>query len=187
MKAYFVAVSDCVVFYFSQKPFTLFSSSKSYYFQDFSLRVSIMSKIQRKIGEKFIQRRLIVPRYKIQHTWRAYPPPPAFSKWPLVQHCDIRPRPRDVMFLMRADPLGGPVGGGWALEIESFLGPVKWHWAGYASAIWGPKNLRLPGPTPPTCPKNESARIKNNYVQGHINHRLSGPVPAIFPLDHEDF
>jgi hypothetical protein len=31
------------------------------------------------------------------------------------------------MFLMRANPLRGPVRGGWALEIESFLGPVKWH------------------------------------------------------------
>ncbi len=31
------------------------------------------------------------------------------------------------MFLMRADPLRGQVGGGWALEIESLLGPVKWH------------------------------------------------------------
>jgi hypothetical protein len=30
-----------------------------------------------------------------------------------------------LMFLMRADPLRGQVGGGWALEIESFLGPVK--------------------------------------------------------------
>ncbi len=27
------------------------------------------------------------------------------------------------MFLMRADPLRGQVGGGWALEIETFLGP----------------------------------------------------------------
>ncbi len=25
------------------------------------------------------------------------------------------------------DPLLGQVGGGWALEFESFLGPVKWH------------------------------------------------------------
>jgi hypothetical protein len=31
-----------------------------------------------------------------------------------------------VMFLMRADTLRGQVGGGWALEMESFLGPVKW-------------------------------------------------------------
>jgi hypothetical protein len=27
----------------------------------------------------------------------------------------------------RADTLCGEVGGGWTLEIESFLGPVKWH------------------------------------------------------------
>jgi hypothetical protein len=32
-----------------------------------------------------------------------------------------------VMCLMREDPLRGQVGGGWALEIETFLGPVKWH------------------------------------------------------------
>ena len=32
-----------------------------------------------------------------------------------------------IMFLMRADTLRGQVGRGWALEIESFLGPVKWH------------------------------------------------------------
>ncbi len=30
-----------------------------------------------------------------------------------------------VMFLMRADPLQGQVGGGCALEIESFLGPCE--------------------------------------------------------------
>jgi hypothetical protein len=32
-----------------------------------------------------------------------------------------------VMFLMRAGPLRGQVGGGWALKIETFLGPVKLH------------------------------------------------------------
>ena len=31
------------------------------------------------------------------------------------------------MFWMRADPLRGQVGLGWALEIETFLGPAKWH------------------------------------------------------------
>jgi hypothetical protein len=30
------------------------------------------------------------------------------------------------MFLMRADPLRGQVGGHWA-ETETFLDPVKWH------------------------------------------------------------
>ena len=29
--------------------------------------------------------------------------------------------------LMWANPLRGQVGGGWALEIETFLSPVKWH------------------------------------------------------------
>jgi hypothetical protein len=33
-----------------------------------------------------------------------------------------------VTLLMRADPLRGKLGGGWTLEIESFLGPVKWKW-----------------------------------------------------------
>jgi hypothetical protein len=32
-----------------------------------------------------------------------------------------------IMFWMRAYPLRGEVGGDWALEFESFLGPVKWH------------------------------------------------------------
>jgi hypothetical protein len=32
-----------------------------------------------------------------------------------------------IMFWMRAYPLRGEVGGGWALEFESFLGPVKLH------------------------------------------------------------
>jgi hypothetical protein len=31
------------------------------------------------------------------------------------------------MLLMRADTLRRQMGGGWALEIETFLGPVKWH------------------------------------------------------------
>ncbi len=31
------------------------------------------------------------------------------------------------MLLMRENPLRGQVGGGWALEIETFLGPVIWH------------------------------------------------------------
>ncbi len=31
-----------------------------------------------------------------------------------------------IMFWMRAYPLRGEVGGGWALEVSSFFGPVKW-------------------------------------------------------------
>jgi hypothetical protein len=32
-----------------------------------------------------------------------------------------------IMFWMRAYPLHGEVGGDWALEFPSFLGPVKWE------------------------------------------------------------
>jgi len=32
-----------------------------------------------------------------------------------------------VMFLMLAGAIRGQVGGGWALKVESFLGPLKWH------------------------------------------------------------
>jgi hypothetical protein len=31
-----------------------------------------------------------------------------------------------AMLLMQANPLRGKVRGGWTLEIETFLGPVKW-------------------------------------------------------------
>ncbi len=79
-----------------------------------------------------------------------------------------------VMFMMRADPLGGQVGGGWALEIKSFLGPVKWHWADRRVPFRAQKTRNFQGPTPPTCPNNDSARIKNHYVQGRINHRCIG-------------
>ncbi len=41
---------------------------------------------------------------------------------------------------MRAYPLLGQVGGGWALEFESFLGPVKWHRADRRGHL-GPKKL----------------------------------------------
>jgi hypothetical protein len=41
-----------------------------------------------------------------------------------------------VMFLIRVDPLRGQAGGGWALEIEPFSGPLKWH---RAVRPFGPK------------------------------------------------
>jgi hypothetical protein len=47
-----------------------------------------------------------------------------------------------------ADPLRGQMGGGWALEIETFLGTVKWHQA--VSAIWGPISLTALPPTHPS-------------------------------------
>jgi hypothetical protein len=47
------------------------------------------------------------------------------------------------MFWMRAYTLRGQVGGGWAPEIESFLGPVSQ----YMSAIWGQKTQDFQGPS----------------------------------------
>jgi hypothetical protein len=45
-----------------------------------------------------------------------------------------------VMVLMQADPLRGKVGGGWALEIETFLArAVKWH-----RAVRAQKSRNLP-------------------------------------------
>jgi hypothetical protein len=52
-----------------------------------------------------------------------------------------------IMFLTRADPLRKQVGGGWALEIESFFGPVKWHRADSEVPL-GAQNSRFPGPNP---------------------------------------
>jgi hypothetical protein len=53
-----------------------------------------------------------------------------------------------VMILMRADPLLGQVGGGWALEISSFLGP-KWHSPiGLLPFYRAQKNSQFPGPNP---------------------------------------
>ncbi len=44
------------------------------------------------------------------------------------------------MFLMRADTLRREVGGGLALEIESFLGPFEMAASWKASAVLVPKN-----------------------------------------------
>jgi hypothetical protein len=39
-----------------------------------------------------------------------------------------------------AGSIRGQVGGGWALEIETFLGPVKWHRADRRVPFWAPKS-----------------------------------------------
>ncbi len=35
--------------------------------------------------------------------------------------------PYVMVFFYATDPLGGQMEGGWALKIENFLGPEKWH------------------------------------------------------------
>jgi hypothetical protein len=64
-----------------------------------------------------------------------------------------------IMFCMRAYPLRGQVGGGWALEILSFLGP-KWQSPiGSMPFHRAQKTLDFQGP--PTCPRKGYARIQN--------------------------
>jgi hypothetical protein len=66
---------------------------------------------------------------------------------------------RYVTFVMFADPLRGQIGGGWAQEIETFLGPEMA--TSELISIWAQKSLDLQGPTPAICPSNGFARIKN--------------------------
>ncbi len=67
-----------------------------------------------------------------------------------------------IMFWMRAYPLLGEVGEGWALEFLSFLGP-KWHSPiGLPFQNKGPKKLENSrAQPPPTSPRNGYARIQN--------------------------
>ncbi len=52
------------------------------------------------------------------------------------------------MLLMGANLLRGQLGGGWALEIETFLGPVQWH-----------RTVRAQ--PPPICPSDGFAHNKS--------------------------
>jgi hypothetical protein len=60
---------------------------------------------------------------------------------------------RCIMFSMRAYPFRGEVGGGWALEFESFLGPVKWQRADRQVPFGAQKTREVQGPTPSHFPK----------------------------------
>jgi hypothetical protein len=56
------------------------------------------------------------------------------------------------MFWMPAYPSLGQVGGGWALEFESFLGPVKWYRADRRVPFGAQKTREFQGPTPSYLP-----------------------------------
>ena len=57
-----------------------------------------------------------------------------------------------IMFWMRAYTLRGEVGGGWALEFPSFLGPVKWERADRRVPFGAQKTREFQGPTPSNFP-----------------------------------
>jgi hypothetical protein len=71
-----------------------------------------------------------------------------------------------IMLLMRATSITRPGGRGLALEIETFLGPVKYYRA-----------VR-----PPTCPRNGFARIEN-ITDKTVSIR--GPYVVICTIVHE--
>ncbi len=60
---------------------------------------------------------------------------------------------------------------GWALEIETFLVPVEWHWA-VRGVQFGRKKSRFPGPNP--LPLAQICQHQKHYVQGCINQRFTG-------------
>jgi hypothetical protein len=53
-----------------------------------------------------------------------------------------------IMPLIRENPLRREVGGGWALEINTFLGTVKWQQAVRRVTFRAQKSQNLQGPTP---------------------------------------
>jgi hypothetical protein len=63
------------------------------------------------------------------------------------------PVPVYIMLLMQANPLRGQVGRSWALEIKTFLGPVKWHRAVRQVPFGAQKSRDFQGPTPLPLPQ----------------------------------
>ncbi len=71
---------------------------------------------------------------------------------------------------MRANPLLGQVGGCWALEILTFLGP-KWHSPnGLMSFHRAQKSLDFQGPTPCHLPSYFICPYQKHNILGRINH-----------------
>jgi hypothetical protein len=71
-----------------------------------------------------------------------------------------------VMFLMRADTLRGGVGWGLALEIESFVGPWKWHRSDIGECHLGPIKLEISSANPPaTSPNNGPACLHQKTLR----------------------
>jgi hypothetical protein len=52
-----------------------------------------------------------------------------------------------VMLLTKVNPFRGQKGGGWAREIETFLGPVKWHLAIRRVPFGAQRSRDFQGPT----------------------------------------
>jgi hypothetical protein len=72
---------------------------------------------------------------------------------------------------MHAYPFLGEIGGGWALEFSSFLGP-KWHSPiGSMPFHRSQKTRQFQGPTPSHFPSQCICTHRKHYAQGCINQR----------------
>ena len=78
-----------------------------------------------------------------------------------------------IMFWMRAYALQGQVGGGWALEIESSMGPVKWHRAD-RRAPFGAQKTRL---------RHFSQKSLNGLHYEKVTTRFCPPRKKIFKIE----
>ncbi len=78
-----------------------------------------------------------------------------------------------IMFWMRAYPWG-QVGGGWALEFESFSGPVKWHRADRRVPFGAQKNSRIPGPIPLPLAQVMDMHASKTLCTGLYKHGCTG-------------
>ena len=91
--------------------------------------------------------------------WTVWAPKP--PSWALVHKTTYAPMYRPVHNVWdTCISILGQVGGGWAMEISSFLGP-KWQWPICSMSFHrAQKTLDFQDPTPPhTCPCNGCARI----------------------------
>ncbi len=76
-----------------------------------------------------------------------------------------------VMVLMRADPLQGQVGRGWALEVDTFMAPVTWHRAVKRVQLGHNKKFRSPGPNTFPLAQVMNLPASKPLQQGRINQR----------------
>jgi hypothetical protein len=75
-----------------------------------------------------------------------------------------------IMFWMRVYPYLGKVGGVWALEFSSFLGP-KWQSSIARCHFTGPKKLqKIPGPNPLPLPLVMDMHASKTLCTGLYNH-----------------
>ncbi len=76
------------------------------------------------------------------------------------------------MHILHTYPLRGEVGGGWALEFSSFLGPLKWHQADRRVPFGAQKTQEFQGPSPSHFSKYWICTHPKHHAQGCINQRL---------------